>query len=89
MAPPLHAQGGRSVAALPLRLPEPGELLQCVTRAGLGSVTADVTATDDRITVEYWTVDPVTGRRSVDIVRQYSRHDPALRAELARLRPIG
>ncbi len=82
-----HQEDRRPSDALSLRLPDPGELVRCVTWAAQGSVTADVRATGDRILVEYWTLDAVTGRRSVYIVRQYSRHDPALRAELSRLRP--
>ncbi len=81
-----RADGGEPFDELPLRVPGPGELLHCIARVGLDSVSADVMATEDRITVEYWRVDDSTGRRMVYIVRQYSRHDPALRAELARLR---
>ena len=83
-AEPAHQERGPIPG---VRLPMPGERVSCTTLSQTRPAAVELVGLEDRVMVEYSRVDEQTGRGWVHLVRQYSRDDPELAAELTRLRP--
>ena len=83
-AEPAHQERGPIPG---VRLPMPGERVRCTSLSRTRPAAVELVGLEDRVMVEYSRVDEQTGRGWVHLVRQYSRDDPELAAELTRLRP--